>query len=138
MNPDLLLLDIQMPKLTGFEVFELLDPCPAVIFTTAYEQDALDAFEVHAVDDVDFVEARDDRVCIQAPGVEYDKTEKLGRLEKNLDPTRFVRIHRSYILNLDRLARVELYAKDSRLAILHDGRKLPVSRSGYVRLKALL
>lgn len=199
-QPDVLLLDVQMPKLTGFEVLELLDPCPAVIFTTAYDEYALRAFEVHAVDyllkpfaperlaealvqarerlgrpaeplpaaeladaarpdagplnrvlvrdgsrihvlpvdELDFVEARDDQVCFHARGGEHQKTEKLGRLEKQLDPTRFVRIHRSYILNLDRLAKVELYAKDSRMAILEDGRKLPVSRSGYARLKELL
>ncbi len=198
-QPDVLLLDVQMPKLSGFEVLELLDPCPAVIFTTAYDEYALKAFEVHAVDyllkpfsrerlaealqrvrksrahrkplpgaeladaarpegsflsrilvrsgsrihviavdDVDFVEARDDRVCIRAENREHEKTEKIGRLETLLDPSRFVRIHRSYILNLDRLAKVELYAKDSRFAILDDGRKLPVSRAGYKRLKALL
>jgi len=198
-RPDVLLLDVQMPKLSGFEVLELLDPCPAVIFTTAHDDYALAAFEVHAVDyllkpfsrerlaealqrvrenrasrpplpraelvdaarpagahlsrilvrsgsrihviaidDVDFVEARDDRVRIRVGAEEHDKTEKLGRLETQLDPSRFVRIHRSYILNLDRLAKVELYAKDSRHAILHDGRKLPVSRAGYARLRELL
>jgi len=55
-----------------------------------------------------------------------------------LDPKRFVRVHRSYILNIDRLARLELYAKDSRMAILKDGTQLQVSRSGYDKLKEML
>ena len=62
----------------------------------------------------------------------------MGAVEAALDPSRFVRIHRSYLLNLDRIARVELYAKDSRVVILRDGTKLPVSRSGYTRLSKLL
>jgi two-component system LytT family response regulator len=71
-------------------------------------------------------------------GKKLRKQQRLAELEQALDPGRFVRIHRSYLLNLDRLARLELYAKDSRLAILHDGTRLPVSRSGYGRLKTLL
>jgi two-component system LytT family response regulator len=62
----------------------------------------------------------------------------MGELESLLDTTRFVRIHRSYILNIERIARVELYAKDSRIAILQNGTKLPVSRAGYARLSELL
>ena len=66
------------------------------------------------------------------------KDQTLGSAEANLDPARFVRIHRSYLLNIDRIARVELYAKDSRVAILRDGTRLPVSRAGYARLAKLL
>ena len=198
-NPDLLFLDIQMPKLTGFEVLELLDRKPAVIFVTAYDQYALKAFEVHAidyllkpftrerfeealqrakslmdrqdtqqvsnlvseiqsnnkplervlikegstvrvlpVDSIDYIEAQDDYAAFKSAGKLYLKQQRLGELETLLDPTRFVRIHRSYILNLDRLAQLEPYAKDSRMAVLKDGSRLPVSRSGYDKLKQFL
>ena len=195
-------LDVQMPKLSGFEVLELLGRDVAVIFTTAYDQYALRAFEVHAVDyllkpfgeerfaealsrarerlrakaqggpdvqmealtdavrskgplervlirdgaqvhvlpvdRIDYVEAQDDYVCFVADGRQYLKDQTLAAVEGLLDPARFVRIHRSYLLNIERIARVELYAKDSRVAILRDGRRLPVSRAGYARLAKLL
>ena len=201
-RPDLLLLDIQMPKLDGFEVLELLGGEVPVIFVTAYDEHALRAFEVHAVDyllkpvvperlaealarararlvrgrgasrlplkevaaaarpggrflerilirdeakvevlpvdTVDSIEARDDYIAVRAGGKSYLKQQTLAEIETVLDPSRFVRIHRSTILNVDRLARIELYAKDSRIAILKDGTKLPVSRSGYARLRELL
>jgi two-component system, LytTR family, response regulator len=199
LSPDLMFLDVQMPKLNGFEVLELLGRSVPVIFTTAYDQYALRAFEVHAVDyllkpfgeerfaealsrararllsqeslpiealvadarprtaplervlirdgsqvhvipvdQIDFVEAQDDYVCFKAEGRQYLKDQTMGALESQLDPARFVRIHRSYFLNIERIARVELYAKDSRVAILRDGTRLPVSRAGYVRLAKLL
>ena len=198
-TPDLLFLDVQMPKLDGFEVLELLGRSVPVVFTTAYDQYALRAFEVHAVDyllkpfseerfaealsrararlaakeelpveelvndarprtgplervlirdgaqvhvlpveKIDFVEAQDDYVCFKSEGKDYLKDQTMGALEAQLDPARFVRIHRSYLLNIERIARVELYAKDSRVAILRDGRRLPVSRAGYARLAKLL
>ena len=152
-----------MPKLSGFEVLELIGGTVPVIFTTAYDQYALRAFEVHAVDyllkpfseqrfadalsrarerlasrDVMPVEAQDDYVSFRSEGKSYLKDQTLGATEGLLDPSRFVRIHRSYLLNIDRIARVELYAKDSRIAILRDGSKLPVSRAGYARLAKLL
>ena len=197
--PDLLLLDIQMPKLDGFEVLDLVGQDVPVVFITAYDEYAIKAFEVHAVDyllkpfsaerlaealgrarervargdrapvaalwrtarpssgplervlirdgaqvhvvaapDIDFVEAQDDYASFRARGRSYLKDQTLASIEAQLDPGRFVRIHRSYILNVERLARVELYAKDSRIAILKDGTKLPVSRAGYQRLKELL
>jgi two-component system LytT family response regulator len=199
LKPDLLLLDIQMPRLDGFEVLELLGREVGVIFVTAYDKYALRAFEVHAVDyllkpfteerlrealnrakariqakqllpiedltrtarpagarlgrilirdganvhviplsKIDYVEAQDDYVCFRSEGKRYLKQQTLADLESALDPSQFVRIHRSYILNLDRLAKLELYAKDSHAAILRDGTRLPVSRSGYVRLNSLL
>jgi len=199
LKPDLVLLDVQMPKLDGFEVLELAGSGPAVIFTTAFDQYALRAFEVHAVDyllkpfgperlaraletargrigkerpgevgalldevrrrglplerilirdgsrvhvlpveKIDYVEAQDDYACFRSGGRSFLKQETLAALEGQLDARRFIRIHRSYILNLDRLARLEPYAKDSRVAILADGTKLPVSRAGYERLKPLL
>jgi two-component system, LytTR family, response regulator len=199
LSPDLMLLDVQMPKLSGFEVLELIGRTVPVIFTTAYDQYALSAFEVHAIDyllkpfsaerfaealtrararlaardampvealvnetrnkqtplervlirdgsrvhvlpidTIDYVEAQDDYVAFQAGGKSYLKDQTLAAVEALLDPARFVRIHRSYLLNIERIARVELYAKDSRIAILRDGTKLPVSRAGYARLAKLL
>jgi two-component system LytT family response regulator len=201
LSPDLMFLDVQMPKLDGFEVLELIGRSVPVIFTTAYDQYALRAFEVHAVDyllkpfseerfadalsrargrlsgsepreadvdalirdarprqaplervlirdgaqvhvlpveRIDYVEAQDDYVSFVADGRSYLKDQTMTTVEGQLDPMRFVRVHRSYLLNIERIARVELYAKDSRVAILHDGRKLPVSRAGYARLSKLL
>jgi two-component system LytT family response regulator len=198
-KPDLVFLDIQMPKLTGFEVLELVDEPPAVIFATAYDQYALRAFEVHAVDyllkpfskdrvreavdharahigspsrtslkavaaaarptdgviermlvkdgtrvhvipveKIDYVEAQDDYIAIHTEGKTHLKQQRLSQLESQLEPGRFVRVHRSYLLNIERIARIELYAKDSRNAHLKDGTKLPISRSGYEKLKDLL
>ena len=197
-KPDVLLLDVQMPKLNGFEVLELVGADVPVIFVTAYDEFALKAFDVHAVDyllkpvgrtrlaaalerarardaspavspaalkdtarpagaplervvirdgaqvhvvavdAIDYVEAQDDYVAFRTGGKMLLKEQTLGQLEGQLDPRRFVRIHRSYLLNIDRLRRVELYAKDSRVAILTDGTKLPVSRAGYQRLQQLL
>ena len=199
LSPDLVFLDVQMPKLNGFEVLELLGRDVPVVFTTAYDQYALRAFDVHAVDyllkpfderrfsealsrartriharqppevdallsearpregplervlirdgsqvhvipveKIDYVEAQDDYVCFKAEGKQYLKDQTMTALEATLDPARFVRIHRSYLLNIERIGRVELYAKDSRVAILRDGTRLPVSRAGYARLSKLL
>ncbi len=199
LKPDLIFLDIQMPKLDGFEVLELVDRDMAVIFVSAYDEFALRAFEVHAVDyllkpfspdrfadalararqrirtgeteawndliaasrersrplervlvrdgsrvhvlpvdGIDYIEAQDDYVCFRCSGREYLKQQSMNELEGLLDSTRFIRIHRSYLLNIDRLVRLELIAKDSRLAVLKDGSKLPLSRTGYTRLKPLL
>jgi DNA-binding LytR/AlgR family response regulator len=95
-------------------------------------------YHVIPVDKIDYVEAQDDYVSFQSDGKSYLKDQTLGSTEGLLDPARFVRIHRSYLLNIDRIARVELYAKDSRVAILRDGTRLPVSRAGYARLARLL
>ena len=195
--PDLLFLDVQMPKLDGFEVLDLVGRDVQVIFVTAYDEYALRAFEVHAVDyllkpvtrerlraalarararqtprpepaalreaarpsgaplervvirdgshvhvlpvdKIDYVEAQDDYVSYHSGGRGLLKEQTLAEVESQLDPRRFVRIHRSYLLNIERLAKVELYAKDSRIAILADGTKLPLSRTGYQRLQQLL
>jgi len=199
LKPDLVLLDIQMPRLDGFEVLDLIGRETNVIFITAYDQYAIRAFEVHAVDyllkpfsserlteavdrakkkiargeptapailstearppgsrpdrilirdggdvhvipmtKIDYVEAQDDYVCYRAEGKRFLKQQTLADVETSLDPSRFVRIHRSYVLNVDRLAKLELYAKDSHSAILRDGTRLPVSRSGYARLNAVI
>jgi two-component system, LytTR family, response regulator len=202
-KPDLVFLDIQMPKLDGFEVLELIDPSVAVIYVTAYDQYAMRAFDAHAVDyllkpfsqdrfkkalerarqrlgepapvtprisatelsaaarapeqklerivvkdgakvhiipieKLDYVEAQDDYVALRSEKKNYLKQQTISSVETQLDPKKFVRIHRSYIVNLERIARIEPYTKDSRVAVLLDGTQLPVSRSGHARLKELL
>jgi two-component system, LytTR family, response regulator len=197
-KPNLIFLDVQMPKLTGFDVLELIGGEIPVIFVTAYDQYAMRAFEVHAVDyllkpigrerfeaaleraksrlgekmpsahelaaaarppqqflerlvvkdgtkvtlipvaKLDYAEAQDDYVALASQGKKHLKQQTIAGLEAGLDPNSFVRIHRSYIVNLERVVRIEPYGKDSRLAILTDGTRLPVSRAGYARLKALL
>jgi two-component system LytT family response regulator len=199
LTPDLLLLDIQMPKLDGFDVLELVGTAIPVIFVTAYDSYAIRAFEVHAVDyllkpfgaerlaealvrarerirsrerppvrdllaaaradrapihrvlirdradvhvipvdKVDYFESQDDYVAVKTGGHSYLKEQTLAELEALLDPRAFVRIHRRYVLNLERLAKIELAVTDSRIAILTDGTQLPISRAGYARLRELL
>jgi two-component system LytT family response regulator len=199
LKPDLLLLDIQMPKLNGFEVLELLGRDVAVVFATAFDEHAIKAFEVNAVDYIlkpvspervatalerarqrvaartpmpvaelaaaarpkgepvsrvvvrqgpkvhvipadklDYAEAQDDYVSLHAEGRSYLKQQTLGDLEGSLDRRRFVRIHRSCLLNLDRLARIDTEGGEPKAVVLHDGTRLPLSRSGYGRLKGML
>jgi two-component system LytT family response regulator len=201
-KPDLVFLDVQMPKLDGFEVLELIDPDVAVIFVTAYDQYAMRAFDAHAVDyllkpfapdrfkkalerarlrlgesrhtprpraaelsaaarppdqklerivvkdgakvhiipidKLDYIEAQDDYIALRSEKKNYLKQQTISSIETQLDPKRFVRIHRSYIVNLERIARIEPYTKDSRVAVLTDGTQLPVSRSGHTKLKQML
>jgi two-component system, LytTR family, response regulator len=199
LKPDLLFLDIQMPKLDGFEVLDLIGrDAASVVFTTAFDEYALRAFEVHAVDyllkpfgperfaealslararisthqpiparemlethregavldrvlirdrsnvhvipieQIDYIEAQDDYVSIRAAGRSYLKEQTLGELEGQLASKGFLRIHRRFILNVSRLAKIELSEKDSRIAILNDKTELPISRSGYAKLRDLL
>ncbi len=194
LNPDLIFLDIQMPKLTGFEVLELTGRDFGIIFTTAYDQYALKAFDIHALDyllkpfsqsrfdealtharklekipvlnqiepkrqnifleriliregstvhvipveKIDYIEAQDDYIQVHSEGKSFLKTQRLSDLEVQLDSTKFVRIHRSFILNLDKLKKIDRYGKDSHMAILKDGSQVPISRSGYDRVKEFL
>ena len=198
LKPDLMFLDVQMPKLDGFEVLELIGNDVAVIFATAYDEHAIRAFEVHAVDyllkpfraerlgdalqrakervgkrmeaapeqlsaaarsgsyaerlvvkdgtrvhifsaaKLDYAEAQDDYVALASQGKKYLKQQTISGLEASLDPRNFVRIHRSYLVNLERVTRLEPYGKDSHIAILNDGSRLPVSRAGLARLKEFL
>lgn len=196
-EPDLLLLDVQMPKLDGFEVLGLLAPEIAVIFTTAFDEYAVRAFEVHAVDylqkpfsaqrfaqalvraetrlgqprspaapelaraartpgsylerlvirdgaeiriiaasAIDFVRGQDDYVEVFHDSRSSLTQQTLQSLETNLDPRQFVRVHRSYLLNVSRVARIEPWGHGSKMAVLHDGRSVPISRSGEARLRA--
>lgn len=199
LKPDLLFLDIQMPKLDGFEVLELIGGEVAVVFVTAYDEHALRAFEVHAVDYVlkpfraerfeaalerakqrigkkpatspselsaatrspgqfaerlvvkdgtrvqiipsaklDYAEAQDDYVALVSQGKKLLKQQTISSLEASLDPKSFVRIHRSYLVNLERVTRLEPYGKDTHVVILSDGARLPVSRAGLGRLRDFL
>ena len=99
-----------------------------------------DGAKVHIIPiaKLDYVEAQDDYAALHSERKSYLKQQTIASLETQLDPQRFVRIHRSYIVNLERIARIEPYAKDSRVAVLRDSTQLPVSRSGYAKLKALL
>ena len=99
-----------------------------------------DGSRVHVlpIEKIDYAQAQDDYVCFRCEGKEYLKEQTLADLETALDPAKFVRIHRSYLLNLDRLARVETDERENRVATLADGRRLPISRAGYARLSALL
>jgi two-component system LytT family response regulator len=198
LNPDLIFLDIQMPKLNGFEVLELIGTDRAIVFVTAFDEYALRAFEIHAVDyllkpfaaerfetalqrvkqrlggklpvatelatsarppaqyverlvvkdgtrvyvipvgKLDFAEAQDDYVALSTEGKKHLKQQTISSLETALDPQRFLRIHRSYIVNLERVTKIEPYSKDNYVVVLGSGQQLPVSRSGYARLRAFL
>ncbi|GAA4344121.1 LytR/AlgR family response regulator transcription factor [Flaviaesturariibacter amylovorans] len=197
--PDLVFLDIQMPKITGFELLELLEDAPAVIFTTAFDEYALKAFEAHAVDyllkpfstdrfakamekfldgaaqerqkaaaqdlvrhtapgpqgarivirdggririipwdAVHYLEAADDYVKIHTADGTFLKNRTLGFYEGALPAEEFVRTHRSYLVNVAEITRIDPYEKESHLALLRCGARVPVSRSGYTRLRAVL
>lgn len=192
--PDLVLLDIQMPRLDGFEVAELTAGKTRFIFVTAFDQYALKAFEHHALDyllkpfsqqrfdqallhassqcavtprapqtlpsrqqalarivirdgakvhviashKIDSVEAQDDYVQIRTEGRAYLKNQRLSELESQLDPSAFLRVHRSWLVNVDCISRIEAATKDSYCAILKDGTKIPVSKAGYQKVRALM
>jgi two-component system LytT family response regulator len=197
-DPDLVFLDIQMPKLDGFEVAELVGDKTAWLFVTAYDQFALRAFEVHAVDyllkpfgperlaqalaharrsvarpgqvralaqearqrkaqpierilirdgarvhvvptrDIDYIEAQDDYVQIAAAGRRYLKAQRLSELEGQLDPALFLRIHRSWIVNLGAIVRIEPAGRDSHCAVLRGDVRAPISRSGYQKVRQVI
>ena len=199
-NPDLIFLDVQMPKVTGFEMLELLDEPPAVIFTTAFDEYAIKAFDAHAVDyllkpfsperfnqavekflqqngnpeskkttkelletvgktkekldrivvktgtkiriipesEILFLEAEGDYINIHTPEGRFLKTKTMQYFEDALDPKKFVRIHRSYIIQLAQITKIEPYEKDTHTVVLKNGARLPVSRNGYAKLKQVL
>jgi len=200
-QPDLIFLDIQMPKINGFEMLELVEQPPAVIFTTAFDEYAIKAFETHAVDyllkpfskerfdkaiqkwsdqkttpavaaaateslieaasrtpgqnqrivvkngakikiipvhEVLYLEAADDYVKIHTADSYYLKNKTMAHFEKALDSQQFARCHRSYMVNVQHIARIDPYEKDGHLAILKSGAKVPVSKTGYVKLRQVL
>jgi two-component system, LytTR family, response regulator len=198
-KPDLIFLDIQMPKINGFEMLELIEQPPSVIFTTAFDEYAMKAFEAHAIDyllkpfskerfdkalqkwlsqrtqnepiqksilqseelrqpeeknrivvreagniriipinEVQYIEAYDDYVKIYTGKEMFLKKKTMSFYEQNLDPSQFVRVHRSYILQLSHLTRIEPLEKDTHIALLKSGAKIPLSRAGYTKMKEVL
>lgn len=198
-QPDLIFLDIQMPKINGFEMLELIEQPPAVIFATAFDEYAIKAFEAHAIDyllkpfnqerfdkaiqkwsdtnnkqtekntqelletasqspaqsqrivvksgskikiipmhDVLYLEAADDYVKIHTKEGYFLKNKTMSHFEQVLDPQQFVRSHRSYIINVQQITRIDPYEKDNHVAVLKAGTQIPVSRSGYVKLREVL
>lgn len=198
-QPELIFLDVQMPKITGFEMLELLDPVPSVIFTTAFDEYAIKAFEAQAIDyllkpfskerfdkaiekwlmqyktsvkkdapvaaakiismhpeeqnriviksgsnikiipvkDIIYIEAYDDYVKIHTPEGMFLKKKTMHHYEEILNTTQFVRLHRSYLVQLAYITKVEPMEKDNHVAILKNGTRIPASRSGYARLREL-
>jgi len=199
-QPDLIFLDIQMPKINGFEMLELIDNPPAVIFTTAFDEFAIKAFENHATDyllkpfsqerfdkaiqkwmeqqnnnskakqtqnllesvsqtppqnqrivvkmgskikiipveEVFYLEAADDYVKIHTKEGNFLKNKTMGHFESILDVQQFVRTHRSYIVNITQVTRIDPYEKENYVALLKSGAKVPVSKSGYGKLRQVL
>ena len=197
-KPDLIFLDIQMPKINGFEMLELIEQPPAVIFTTAFDEYAIKAFESHAidyllkpfskdrfdkamqkwlsqrhstdeknktliqeevrqpeernrvvvreggniriipVDEIQYIEAYDDYVKIYTLKEMFLKKKTMSFYENSLDASQFVRVHRSYIIQLNQITRIEPLEKDTHLALLKSGAKIPLSKTGYAKLKSVL
>jgi two-component system, LytTR family, response regulator len=199
-QPDLIFLDIQMPKINGFEMLELIEDPPSVIFTTAFDEFAIKAFESHAVDyllkpfsqerfdkailkwkqkektvpvkeqlapllesvssspsehhrvvvklsgkiriipveDIHYLEAADDYVKIHTKEGGFLKNKTMGHFEQVLNKNQFVRTHRSYMVNITEITRIDPYEKDNHLAILKSGARVPVSKTGYIKLKSVL
>lgn len=195
-QPDLVFLDIQMPKINGFEMLELIENPPAIIFATAFDEYAIKAFEQNAVDyllkpfskerfekaiqkhqqnkntesagkvieaaaqsplqqnrvvvkngskikiipvnQIQYLEAADDYVKIVTADGSFLKKRTMNFFEKSLSDFQFARVHRSYIVNTQLISRLDIYEKDSHLLLLNTGAKIPVSKSGYARLKEML
>jgi two-component system LytT family response regulator len=198
-KPDLIFLDIQMPKINGFEMLELLEQPPAVIFTTAFDEYAIKAFEAHAIDyllkpfskdrfdkamqkwlsqrqqkpevnktialqeeikhpeernrvvvkegsniriipvnEILYIEAYDDYVKIYTAKEMFLKKKTMSFFEQMLDQDQFVRVHRSYIMQLSQLTRIEPLEKDTHVALLKSGTRIPLSKTGYSKLKSVL
>lgn len=198
LQPDLVFLDIQLPKLTGFEMLELMEHKPMIVFATAYDEYAIKAFEMNAVDyllkpyskerfdaaiekvmerfrlgnqkttaidkvmevmnekpeiidrvvvkashkikvipvtEIIYLESQDDYVMIYTREARFLKEKTMKFFESHLDPSVFLRIHRSYMVRIDAIKHLEHYDKESYIAILHNGAKIKVSQSGYKNLK---
>jgi len=200
LKPDLIFLDIQMPKLTGFEMLEILEEPPIIIFTTAFDQYALKAFEVNATDyllkpfsaerfaeamnkaikiitqippgkqkldglmkvvekrnefldrvvikhgqkiliipieEIRYIEAQDDYTMLYTDKGNFLKQKTMKYFEENLNSKEFIRIHRSYFVKLSSVKQIEMFEKESYRVLLHEGKQLPVSKSGYQNLKEI-
>jgi two-component system LytT family response regulator len=200
-KPQLVFMDIQMPKLTGLEILELLEHKPAIIFTTAFDQYAVKAFEANAIDyllkpfssdrfanavnkalekisqnqnnqpiinsaltvlepnqskmeriavrsgskiqvipveDILYFEADGDYVKMHTKAGNFLKEKTMKYFETHLDSAKFIRIHRTYILNVETILRVEYYDKENHVAVLNNNEKLKISSSGYKLLKSAI
>jgi two-component system LytT family response regulator len=197
-QPELVFLDIQMPKINGFEMLELVSPMPAVIFITAFDEFALKAFEANAIDyllkpvaedrfekavqkfldkvspaetqtssllekmaqtpaqnnrvvvktgnkvkiipihEIQYLEADDDFVKIITAEGTFLKNKTMTFYEQTLDGNQFVRVHRSYIVHVSQITKIEPYQKETHLAILRNGQQIPISKTGYAKLKIIL
>jgi two-component system, LytTR family, response regulator len=199
-QPELIFLDIQMPKINGFEMLELLSEPPAVIFTTAFDEYAIKAFENNTIDyllkpfsserfgkamqkwmdqepapstkkntqalletasqmpaqsqrivvktagkikiipieEVQYLEASDDYVKVITREGSFLKNKTMNHFEQTLDPQHFVRTHRSFIVNIEQVTRIDPYEKDGFLVLLKSGARVPVSKNGYAKLKSIL
>jgi len=197
-QPELVFLDIQMPKINGFEMLELVSPMPAVIFITAFDEFALKAFEANAIDyllkpvaedrfekavqkfldkvspaetqtssllekmaqtpaqnnrvvvktgnkvkiipihEIQYLEADDDFVKIITEEGTFLKNKTMTFYEQTLDGNQFVRVHRSYIVHISQITKIEPYQKETHLAILRNGQQIPISKTGYAKLKIIL
>ncbi len=198
-RPDLAFLDVEMPKLDGFEVLDLVEGPLAVVFVTAFDHYAVRAFEAHAVDylrkpfsperlaaalervrqrigqprtldanllrkeafpdrpfaerlavkngaevvivdaaDLDYATSEDDYVNLHVGTKSWLKHQSLASLEQALDPRRFVRIHRTCLVNVDRVTRLEQETRDTFSVVLRDRTELRATRQGYLRLRAVL
>ena len=201
LGPDMVFLDVMMPKLTGFEMLELVEDPPVIIFSTAYDEYAIQAFERNAADyllkpyskdrfndalakakqklgnlenqslrvkevleerrneeevlnriavrngnkihivsleKIQFLEAQDDYVKLYTADGNFLKQQTMKYYEKRLPKEEFLRIHRSYIVRLKEISKIEPFGKDTHVTTLKDGTELSVSRSGYSRLKEVL
>ena len=202
-HPELIFLDIQMPKINGFEMLELIQPMPAVIFITAFDEFALKAFEANAIDyllkpvagdrfekavqkfldsrlpsgpaptetqtsdllekmaqspaqnnrivvktgskvkiipihEIHYLEADDDFVKIVTAEGTFLKNKTMTFYEQTLDAQQFVRVHRSYIIHISQITKIEPYQKETHMAILRSGQQVPISKTGYGKLKIIL
>lgn len=201
LKPDIVILDIQMPKLTGFEVLELLEHKPAIVFSTAYDQYAIKAFDENAVDyvlkpfskarllqaigkavtsinaanpdnqvsevinnivsekaeplqriavksgakifvlpiqNIQYIEADGDYVKVHTRDNSYLKEKTMKYFENNLPSDEFVRVHRSFIININEISKIEPFDKDSHVVILKSGVSIKTSSNGYKTLKQSL
>lgn len=199
-QPDLIFLDIQMPKINGFEMLELVEPSPSVIFTTAFDEFAIKAFEAHAIDyllkpfskerfdkaiqkwleqrkntdspkishilsdsttkqpedhqrivvktgnniriipvnEIQYIEAYDDYVKIYAQDGCFLKKKTMAYYEQTLNESEFVRVHRSFIVQISQITKIELLEKDNHVALLKNGTRIALSKTGYSKLRGVL
>ena len=197
--PDLIFMDIELTDGLSFKILENVPVTCPIIFTTAFDEYAIKAFESHAVDyllkpfnqerftkavtkwrekknaatenvppalletasqspsqsqrivvkngskikiipvhDIYYLEAADDYVKIHTQEGYFLKNKTMSHFEQTLDEQQFVRSHRSYIINIQQITRIDPYEKDNHVAILRSGVKVPVSRGGYGKLKLVL